>query len=281
MDFNLILPHHFKWNLSNVTNYTWQTILRRLFNECVCVCVRVCVRVCVCVCVMTVIYFAFKIDGTEELEATISESQRASQRLSQPRSCRPLIINHESHLLIPLMNAGPGQLPSAKVGCSEQDNWSNGWVRGIGNRNRKLPRFTNLWSVQQSYRTWNPHDSCRVPTLQSIWTKERTAAALAWHGGHWPCDWCRAATIQYRFEHRSFRQLAYFLGRPGRMIALVDTASARVLILCLTNFNFSQSFRHASSTMGGIRARSWDAQSSYAHQTAAQCRGRPRQSGCR
>ncbi len=35
------------------------------------------------------------------------------------------------------------------------------------------------------------------------------------------------------------------------------------------------------STMGGIRANSWDAQSSYAHQIAAQCWGQSLQSGCR
>ncbi len=36
---------------------------------------------------------------------------------------------------------------------------------------------------------------------------ERIAAAMAWHGVHWQpeCDWCRATTIQYRFEQRLFR----------------------------------------------------------------------------
>ena len=62
--------------------------------------------------------------------------------------------------------------------------------------------------------------SCSVHTI-----KERTAAALAWHGGHWPCDWFRAATIQYRSEQRSFHSVsvsgrahAQILGRVGKEI---------------------------------------------------------------
>ncbi len=70
---------------------------------------------------------------------------------------------------------------------------------------------------------------------------------------------------------------AHILGRLGRKIASL----ARVLLLCSPDFNFSHSFRHVLSTIGGISARSWDAQSSYAHQTAAQCWGLSLQSGCR
>jgi len=73
-------------------------------------------------------------------------------------------------------------------------------------------------------RNW----SCSVLTI-----KERTAAALAWHGGHWPCDWCRAATIQYRSEQRSFHSVsvggrahAQILGRVGKEITTLGTGSA-------------------------------------------------------
>ena len=73
-------------------------------------------------------------------------------------------------------------------------------------------------------RNW----SCSVLTI-----KERTAAALAWHGGHWPCDWFRAATIQYRSEQRSFHSVsvsgrahAQILGRVGKEITTLGTGSA-------------------------------------------------------
>jgi hypothetical protein len=41
-----------------------------------------------------------------------------------------------------------------------------------------------------------------------------------------------------------------FLGLLGQMIAFVDTGVSKSLILCLKDFNFSQSFRHVLSTMG-------------------------------
>ncbi len=79
------------------------------------------------------------------------------------------------------------------------------------NRYRKLPRFTTkLPSVQQNYLTWNPHSSGLCPDLT---VKERTAAALAWHGGHWPCDWCRAAINEYQFEQHTFRQSCVVLAK--------------------------------------------------------------------
>ncbi len=118
-----------------------------------------------------------------------------------------------------------------------------------GNRYRKLPRFTR----KLPSTTLLPNlKSALFGSCPDLIIKERTAAALAWHGGHWPCDWCRAAAIQYRFEQRSFRLSAHILGRLGRMmIASVDKGhqqefcflcfapaiqSATVLNLCLIEF---------------------------------------------
>jgi hypothetical protein len=63
------------------------------------------------------------------------------------------------------------------------------------------------------------------------------------------------------------------------MIASLEMGVSKSFNFVLTDFNFSHSFRHVLSIIGGIRARSWDAKSSYAHQTAAQCRGMSLQSG--
>ncbi len=94
------------------------------------------------------------------------------------------------------------------------------------NRYRKLPRFS-YWA----YNKFTQLEIRTVHLVSNLTIKERTAAALAWHAGHWPCDWCSAATIQYQFEQHSFVSPLPGPARPNDRIGW-HWASARVFMLC-------------------------------------------------
>jgi hypothetical protein len=107
----------------------------------------------------------------------------------------------------------------------------------------QIQKFTDIYNKVTERTTFLPNlKSALFGSCPDLMIKERTAAALEWHGGHRQCDWCRAATIPYRFEQHSFRQSAHFLGLHCRMIASVDTGVSK-------SFNFvlraSDSVRHS------------------------------------
>ena len=93
--------------------------------------------------------------------------------------------------------------------------------------------FRTFRTIRFFFRTGRYREPARFRFCPVITITERSHAALAWHGGHWPCDWNRGATIQYRSEQRSFQSVinggrahAQILGRAGKKIATLGTGSA-------------------------------------------------------